>query len=203
MDQSTTDNITNNSQRSGNMPKPKEKGFPKGGKPSWARKGYQQNRSTEFCEVVSWKVDAADKAAIKKDLFVCESLESVPAHLDESESLLSIPISVTSRGIGLSLCNLTYMSVAYHDNIAVLNIYTMYRAYLGVFEAKLESLKPHYPLLAWNINFTYDYHTDVNFIHDYCTNAYYSDHQRHWHSQAEKSRLSNNFKMLLIIDFIR
>lgn len=64
--------------------------------------------------------------SIRSTLFVGSHEDDALARLSEQQTLKAITLSITTRGMGLGICHLTYISLSYHDTIRVPNIYSMY-----------------------------------------------------------------------------
>lgn len=84
---------------------------------------------------------------IRKMMFVGTTEDDTLARLSEQQTLKAITLSITTRGIGLGICHLTFISISYHENIRVPSCYAMYRVFLGLLEAKLEAIKADLPLV--------------------------------------------------------
>ncbi|CAB3259280.1 unnamed protein product [Arctia plantaginis] len=87
----------------------------------------------------------ATRESIKDELFA--GVEDEFNRLAEQQTMQASMLSVTSRGIGFGTTHLTYVATQYADNIRIPNIYSQFRAYLALFEAKVMDLVPHYPIL--------------------------------------------------------
>lgn len=105
-----------------------------------------------------------DEERIKQSLFVGIAEEDVLKRLAESQGPKSVTLFITTPGIGLSLCHLAYISRNYREQTVVPSIYAMYRVFLGILEAKFESLKQSYPLPARNVDHVYQYEVDATFL---------------------------------------
>ncbi|CAB3241786.1 unnamed protein product [Arctia plantaginis] len=92
----------------------------------------------------------ATRESIKDELFA--GVEDEFNRLAEQQTMHANMLSVTSRGIGFGTTHLTYVATQYSDNIRIPNIYSQYRAYLALFEAKVMDLIPHYPILPRFMN---------------------------------------------------
>lgn len=84
---------------------------------------------------------------IRRKMFVGTNEEDALARLSEQQTLKAITLSITTRGIGFGICHLTFISISYHETIQVPNIYAMYRVFLGLLEAKVESIKSDLPVV--------------------------------------------------------
>ncbi|KOB64527.1 Uncharacterized protein OBRU01_24127 [Operophtera brumata] len=114
---------------------------------SKGRKVYQRGRVATMRVAKGEAVvrDLRDK--IRDTLFVGSHEDDALARLSEQQTLKAITLSITTRGIGLGICHLTYISISYHDTIRIPNIYAMYRVFLGLLEAKLEAIKTDLPIV--------------------------------------------------------
>ncbi|CAG5011721.1 unnamed protein product [Parnassius apollo] len=78
--------------------------------------------------------------------------------MDQSQILKPLTLSITTRGIGMSICHMAYdISAAYGDVIRVPNIYSQYRVYLGILESKLQHIKRGIRVLPRLTDYTYNY----------------------------------------------
>lgn len=129
-----------------------------------ARKEYQDNRMTQFREKKEGETMRKDEQRIKSELLIGVSEEEALKKLAETQALRSLTLSITTREIGMGTCHLFFIARHYHNNIILPDIYRVYRAFLGILEAKLESLKAYYPVVARNTEHIYSYQVDANFL---------------------------------------
>lgn len=100
----------------------------------WSPKGSRENREKLFVATVG-----EDDAL---------------ARLQETQTLKATTLSITTRVTGIGFCHLVFLSASYNHTITVPNLHSMYRAYLGVVEAKIEIIHrgvihSHLCLLRW------------------------------------------------------
>lgn len=130
-----------------------------------SRQGYQTNRVENKRRTEGEKTTTGIDAMIKSTLHPgAKSSDEVLAKIGEHHTLRAITLSITTRGIGFGLCHLSYIAVSYHE-IAVPSIYSQYRVFLAVLEAKLESLKTAYPLPARDADQAYRYEVNADLLH--------------------------------------
>lgn len=110
---------------------------------------------------------------IKSEIFAFvtnEQLEKLTSNVNKKAQMLP----VTSRNVGLSTVSLAYAATHYRQNLAVPDIYAMYRVFLAAFESKIITLRKQSGLLIRNPEAIYP-HTAAraNFIEDIARfNAY-------------------------------
>ncbi|CAB3252423.1 unnamed protein product [Arctia plantaginis] len=114
---------------------------------SRGRQLYQRGRVTNMRRTKGAVEMSSLQDEIRKKMFVGTNEEDALARLSEQQTLKAITLSITTRGIGLGICHLTFISISYHENIRVPSIYAMYRVFLGLLEAKLEAIKSDLPVI--------------------------------------------------------
>ncbi|KAI5715022.1 hypothetical protein M8J77_009134 [Diaphorina citri] len=77
-------------------------------------------------------------------------------------------LSLSTRGIGFGTMYVTTMARQYQQDIIVPSIYSMYRAFLALLEAKLQIC----PILSRYPNFTLQYNLDAHMLHLACTTSF-------------------------------
>lgn len=119
------------------------------GKPrqSRGRRLYQRGRVATMRQEKGAVTMSNLQEEIRKKMFVGTSEDDALARLSEQQTLKAITLSITTRGIGLGICHLTFISISYHENIHVPSCYSMYRVFLGLLEAKLEAIKSDLPVV--------------------------------------------------------
>ncbi|CAG4960795.1 unnamed protein product [Colias eurytheme] len=117
------------------------------GRQSRGRQQYQRSRVSQMRKTKGAETMLNLHEEIRKKMFVGSNEEDALARLSEQQTLKAITLSITTRGIGLGLCHLTFISISYHENIQVPNIYSMYRVFLGLLEAKIEAIKSDLPVV--------------------------------------------------------
>ncbi|CAB3232676.1 unnamed protein product [Arctia plantaginis] len=117
------------------------------GRQSRGRQQYQRGRVENMRRTKGSETMSALHEDLRKQLFVGSHEEDALARLSEQQTLKSITLSITTRGIGLGLSHLTFISISYHETIQIPNIYVMYRVFLGLMEAKIEAIKADLPVV--------------------------------------------------------
>uniref|UniRef100_A0A2H1VUC8 SFRICE_022105 n=1 Tax=Spodoptera frugiperda TaxID=7108 RepID=A0A2H1VUC8_SPOFR len=119
------------------------------GKPrqSRGRRLYQRGRVATMRQEKGAVTMSNLQEEIRRKMFVGTSEDDALARLSEQQTLKAITLSITTRGIGLGICHLTFISISYHENIHVPSCYSMYRVFLGLLEAKLEAIKSDLPVV--------------------------------------------------------
>lgn len=125
---------------------PTQRGRGRGGRSRGSTHQRRSNqRMEDHREKKGTEVRDANRDKIKDELFA--GVEDEFNRLAEVQTLQANMLSVTSRGIGFGTTHLTYVATQYADNIRIPNIYSQYRAYLALFEAKVMNIVPQYPLI--------------------------------------------------------
>ena len=149
------------SRRSNFKPFPKRKPRPA---ESESRKQFQTKRFEDKIKTKGAETMKKDTERLKSELFVGINEEEALAKIAETQSLRAQMLSITTRGIGTSVCHLVFISSTYHHQIAVPSIYSLFRVFLAVLESKLETIKGNYPLVARNIDAIYPYEVDATIL---------------------------------------
>lgn len=92
------------------------------------------------------------------------SSEDLLAKIGETHTLKTITLSISTRAIGFGICHLNFIAVTYNE-LQVPNVYSQYRVFLAVLEAKLENLKKSYPLPARDTDLVARYQVDATLLH--------------------------------------
>lgn len=130
-----------------------------------SRQGYQTARVEMKRRTEGAKTTAGIDAMIKSTLHPgAKSSDEVLAKIGENHTLKAITLTITTRGIGLGLCHLSFIAVSYHE-IVVPSVYAQYRVFLAVLEAKLKNLKTAYPLPARDTELAYPYQVSADLLH--------------------------------------
>lgn len=88
----------------------------------------------------------------QKDLIRAElgaglsGVDEILNRIQEEQTLKAITLSITTRGIGFGICDLLYLSNSYQETIQIPDVYSIYRTFLAVTEAKLQHQRTLYPL---------------------------------------------------------
>lgn len=121
-------------------------------------KARSHNRMEEFRRVKSTEYADAYQEEIRKTLLVgVHGEDDALARLGEAQQLRACTLSITTRGIGFGLCQTMFTAITINENIILPSIYSLYRIFLAVAEAKLESLKEDYPLTSRHADITMKY----------------------------------------------
>lgn len=111
---------------------------------------FRRRKSTEYAE--------AYQEEIRKTLLVgVHGEDDALARLGETQQQRACTLSVTTRGVGLGICQTMYTAITINENILLPSVYSLYRIFLAVTEAKLESLKSDYPLTSRHSDLTFKY----------------------------------------------
>lgn len=130
-----------------------------------SRQGYQTARVETKRRNEGAKTTIGIDAMIKSTLHPgAKSSDDVLAKIGENQTLKAITLTITTRGIGLGLCHLSFIAVSYHE-IVVPSVYAQYRVFLAVLESKLERLKAAYPLPARDTELAYPYQVNADLLH--------------------------------------
>ncbi|CAB3221954.1 unnamed protein product [Arctia plantaginis] len=117
------------------------------GRQSRGRQIYQRGRVTTMRRTKGADAMAILQEKIREKMYVGSNEEDALNRLSEQQTLKAITLSITTRGIGFGICHLTFISISYYENIRVPSMYAMYRVFLGLLEAKLESIKADLPVV--------------------------------------------------------
>lgn len=122
----------------------------------------------------------ANRERIKESMFAGVDMEEYN-RLAEQQVLQSKMLSVTSRGVGMGTVHLTYVAKQYDERARIPSIYSQYRAYLALLEAKLMDIIQHFPIIPRYSEYI-NKHTGLNadFIRIiknffFCTNTHKED----------------------------
>lgn len=130
-----------------------------------ARRNYQQTRIDNKRIVEGARTTEKINDVIRATLHPgATSSEDLLAKIGETHTLKAITLSISTRAIGFGLCHLNFIAVTYNE-IQIPNVYSQYRVFLAVLEAKLENLKRHYPLPARDTELVERYQVDAMLLH--------------------------------------
>ncbi|CAH0403851.1 unnamed protein product [Chilo suppressalis] len=152
MDNSTDHNDLRSQPTSSNTSRNKRPGHQ-----TKSRQKYQRGRVANMRQTKGAAAMNALQEDLRNKLFVGTGEIDALARLSEQQTLKAITMSITTRGIGLGICHLAYISLSDHTNIQVPNIYALFRVSLGLLEAKLENIKKDMPVIPRLTEQCYDY----------------------------------------------
>ncbi|CAH0404107.1 unnamed protein product [Chilo suppressalis] len=107
----------------------------------WVPQTYQRGRVDQMRQQKGKVTMDNLQNELRAKLFVGSNENDALARLSEQQTLKAITLSITTRGIGIGICHLSYIAISYHTNIQIPSIYAFYRVSLGLLEAKLENIK--------------------------------------------------------------
>ncbi|KAJ8688130.1 hypothetical protein QAD02_023925 [Eretmocerus hayati] len=123
-------------------PQQQQRGRGRGSSSSRARNQYQAGRSEQHRAKTGAATQASIAKALKENLGAGIGLENVQGRLQLAKADLAIALPITSRGIGMGLCQMLF-SLQAATLGQVPDIYGLYRAGLALYEAKLQRSKRH------------------------------------------------------------
>ncbi|AVK59491.1 coat protein [Wuhan fly virus 6] len=111
------------------------------------RKKFNDQRAQQMREKRGQEnVDAYNDKIKEKWISGVETAEKLEARMKETANQRAQMLSISTRGVGVNLLTSIFTTTAYKNDIPTPNVYSLYRVALAVIEAKVQSLKPNYPI---------------------------------------------------------